>query len=119
MCNQVGQVLVLRGELPLAADFLFPELVGLLCHPVIFTLLVKRCKGPNREPEYDDNDATDGYFFVVAVFIVVVAIDGVPHGAGTFVEVGVLPRNQDPLSKLFFSLLKFVVSFSWFPVKLD
>ena len=102
MCNQVGQVLVLRRELPLAADFLFPELIGLLRHPVPLTLLVQRSEGSDRESKYDDQDAADGDFFVVPVFLVVVAINGVPHGAGAVVEVGVLPRNQEPLSKLFF-----------------
>ena len=102
MGNQVGQVFVLRSELPLAADFLFPELVGLLCHPVPLTLLVQRSEGPDREPEDDDQDAADGNLFVITVFLIVVPIDGVPHGAGTVVKVGVLPRNQEPLSKLFF-----------------
>ncbi len=124
MRNQVGQVLVLRCELPLAANLLFPEFVGLFRHPVPLSLLVQRCKRPDRESENYDQDAADGNFFMVPVFLVVVAIDGVPHGAGTIVEVGVLPRNQEPLSKLFYSLLKFVLNCSCFhicgfPAKLD
>ncbi len=122
MCNQVGQVLVLRRELPLAADLLLPEFVGLLRHPVPLSLLVQRCKRPDRESEDNDQDAADGNFFMVPVFLVVVAIDGVPHGASTIVEVGVLPRNQEPLSKLFFVVAEvciklFLFSHLWFSGK--